>query len=455
MRFLTPFVILGVIWIYRIFSPESSFPGFESDYGGHMALIYELFTKPTQMLVWPPAYNGIWLSHFLTWPFLFMGIDISKAMLLVFDASLVSTIASLFWLIRGNILENWQKLIFTFATVLIVPLGMTTLAIHGFYAQVISVGFFCPLLVLWIKTGFATPKNFIISLILLAGGSWSYPDAFMWLAPLLALSAIGAQNLLFIRRAIATFCLLGVVIIYFGQIKLMHLNGAGGRGYLSIFQGITALTLLCCASFKNKLTPPSHRILHAILIYFTITLTLTIYSKYSHGEVLYYARKNYYAVIYFLPILVFFFINQSKNEQTKWSAGLSIVAFIWISIGLKDFLRKPLHELTDHLLRARGSISAADQLFKSNSKKNIHCPKDLALLIIPPEPSRSIHKNLGSRVSRLIYSNLGNQEFDLSNFTMCWFGKYTGYIDAAHMWEKKYLDLSGKPICTPLCNKKR
>jgi hypothetical protein len=64
--------------------------------------------------------------------FLFLGIDVTQAMLLVQDAALLSVIFSL-WSLTGG-LGAWQRAIFIFVLFLATVLGMGTLAVHSFYS---------------------------------------------------------------------------------------------------------------------------------------------------------------------------------------------------------------------------------------------------------------------------------------------------------------------------------
>jgi hypothetical protein len=415
-----------------------------------MVVIHELLANPSLMIEWPPLYSGIWFSHILAWPFMAVGIDLSKAMLLVFDAALVSLLSSGIWVTKGTHFESWKKYVFFFALILIAPLGMATLALQGFYAQAISIGFYAPFLALWIRSGFKTSKSFLVAVPLLGLGAWTYPDSFMWLAPLLLQGSLRSDNLLFLRRLVAVLVCVGVVALFKGQLHVMPNDGGGGRGYSSVFQGLLFLAVLCWFSCRKTATATDRRIRDATLMYCGISLALTIYSSQTYGEVLYYARKNYYSAFYFLPILVFYFLTRPIGPQRRWS-GLSLMGFIWIALGFTDFLRRPIPELVDHIVRARGSISLADRVFVSEAKTSKSCPVGESLMIFPPEPNRAAHLNLGSRISRLIYSNLGTVKFDLRTYTLCWFGTYTGYIDAGLQWEDRISELSGNSLCVPSC----
>jgi hypothetical protein len=437
-------LLLGLIWGIRLLQVKSSFPGFSSDYAAHLVLAYELFLNPAAFLSWPPPYWGIVLSHVLTWPFLALGMDVSRAMLLVLDMSVLVTVFSLICAVRSLHLHRSERLLFIGLIFAATIPGMMSMAAHGFYSQVVSWTFYVPLLVLLLTQGLKSFKDLLVSALLLGLGVLCYPDAFLWLAPLWILSAWSIRE----KRRLILVCALVVAAAWFvllrGQVKQMWMDGGGGRGFEF---SLATIVVLAGLILRHRMEPNTFqgRLRFAFLVYAGVAGGLCLYSFFSYGEVLYYARKNIYAVYYMLPLVALYgFSVLSARIPTR---GYLLAGFFFFAMGLPQILRGSFSEMYDYLLRARGPISLEDRIYVRAQRSVSSCLPGQRLVLVPHESSRSAHNQLGPRIPRLVYANLGAGLIDVSNSTLTWSEGTQGYIAAAQTWAERGPAISGSKMC--------
>jgi hypothetical protein len=436
-----------IIFLYRLLSPKSTFPGFESDYGVHLSFARELFLSPNLVFQWPPIYKGLLLSHLLSWPFQALGLDVSRAMLLVFDFAVLSIILSLFRFQKHFEMSFPVRLSCIFISSVVLFSGIQWMAIQGFYAQLISAAFYVSFQTNWILKEFKSVKDFVLGAILLGLGALSYPDAFLWLAPLWVLGAIRADYRIF--KFLSIFFVIGVFVLLWGQASVMHMDGGGGRGYFGIF---VAMLLCGFASFRGlqfSSGSAAQRALTAFLVYVFFTTILILYSYLSFGEVLYYARKNTYFVFYFFPLLLFVLASESKKIKGH-AITFYLVSLCVFLLSFAQFVPPTKNRVVDNFLRSRGAVSYADQIDFRTRSLSTDCAADEVQLNIPKREERAVSSALGPRIVRLIYMNSGDAiKIELTE--ICWLEGPKGYFEAAQIWSDNLELYSGKSFCVPKC----
>lgn len=436
--------IVALVWVLRLLQPKSSFPGFSSDYAAHMAIAYELYLKPQWILTWPLPYWGILLSHVMTWPFLALGLDISRAMLLVLDLSVIVTIYALLFVTKSVLAITWERRIASLLLFAATVPGMISMAAQGFYPQVVSWMFYVPFLVLLLRRGLREFRDLSIAALLLGFGVLCYPDAFLWFAPLWIMAAWDSSRLRVLVRSCAALAALAWIALLRGQVQQMWIDGGGGKGFELSLLVVGAFSILIFGHRPQKNSFQS-RMRLAFLIYAVVVLGLSGYSHFRYGKVLYYARKNIYAVYYMVPLIALYGFSL---RSTRGPARAYLLAgFFQFAIGLPQFFQGTFSEMYDYLLRARGPISVEDRSYVFDQRTASKCLRGQTLVLVPPESTKSSHNQIGSRIPRIVYANLGVGLVDPSSSSLRWVEGTQGFIEAADTWGKRYLELSGSKLC--------
>jgi hypothetical protein len=438
------FLMLGLVWSLRLLQPKSSFPGFSSDYAAHMAIAFELYLNPAQLMAWPLPYWGIVLSHVMTWPLLALGMDISRAMLLVLDLSVVSTVFALILTVRRLGRPDWERRVLYLLVAIVTVPGMMSMAAGGFYSQVVSWMFYVPFLALVLVCGLHSLGDLLLGAGLLLLGTLCYPDAFLWFAPLWIFSAFSAPAYSKLLRVAAVGFIGAWFILLSGQIRVMGQDGGGGRGFEFPLLAVAIWAILLLG---QKPEPGSfqQRFRSFFFVHAGLVLGLSLYSYLEHGEVLYYARKNVYAAYYVFPFLAMY--GLSLVNAVSSSRGYMLVGSFVFAMGLPQFLQGSFSEMYDYLLRARGPISLEDRNYVRAQRAASICQPPQRLVLVPPESARSAHNLLGPRIPRLVYFNLGVGLLDISKSSLTWTEGTQGLIAAAETWQEKQSSLSGSQRC--------
>jgi hypothetical protein len=285
--------------------------------------------------------------------------------------------------------------------------------------------------------------------VLLALGTLCYPDSFLWMAPLLGFSRPSLWQHSPPRFCLAVVLMMGCLLLLIGQLRIMGFDGAGGRGFEGVCQGL-ALLGVSFVFLRQQYDEVSTRITQAFVLYALVVISICTFSFVAHGEILYYARKNIYAMFYWLPVVTILLLRGAHSTKFPNAKGWAVLASLWMAVGWLSFLRLPVSELSDHLLRSRGSVSLDDRRYVERAIGQ-SCQVGERVLIVPPESDRALINALDARTIRLVYSNLKTLQFDIYKSSFCWFGEYVGYIEAATRWQAKARELSGKAICTKQC----
>lgn len=450
MKRFSVILIAIVICIYRLLCSKCSLVGFGSDFAGHTALAEILLKHPDQFFQWPPVYWGMILSHVLSWPFIVLGLDVSRAMLIVFDLSMISVVAALWRM--ANDLDWGAKTFYVFLLIVVTICGLSAMSTQGFYSQAVSYGFYVPCLVLWIRSDDQSYKQIFLGLTLLGLGALCYPDAFLWIAPLWGWSTFGIlKKLNFKKYVFGFFLALSWIAIFLGQISVMKLEGVGGLGFEWILTGLIGLGIFFIIKNHRSENMSMFKLRRGFLVYLFVVLTIGAFSLVSQGKILYYARKNLYSVFYWIPLVaVYLFSLDEAKEGLSRYRSLIWGSCLCIALGWLGFLRFPVPRLMDFVIRARGPISEDDRALDFSLKAR-SCPDGEKMLVIPSKLSRQNVDDLDLRISRLVYANLKTLQFDVAHSSYCIFGKYVGYIEAGILWKTQFDNLSGSQVCTQQC----
>jgi hypothetical protein len=389
-------IVAGLCFLFfllRSLSPFAAFPGFESDAGGHAAVIASMLTRADQFFVWPPPYSGIFGSHLLALVFAKCGMPVTQAMLLVSDAALVACGYSVWCLARKFCLSSdAPKIALLLFAVGSVPL-FSSMRYLGFYAQCVGYGFYALSLCFALGESYSARRKWI-GIIFLGLAGFCYPDGLVWVPPVLLWPNSADRKKIFpwscwlLAMAVSAF-------IFKAQMKLLHLEGAGGVGWEDLgttflrWSVLVAVGALLVSQLRSSLVA-------AVLFYALVVGTLAKLGVQPDATTGYYARKNFYFLVVMLPLLGAVSMT-SMPQKIRW---ICVMFAAFCLVFVPALVRHPVGAAWDRVVRPRAPLNRLDEHCVREMKVQAAAIACNDLMALPGASPKLGYDGPGERITR-------------------------------------------------------
>jgi hypothetical protein len=393
----SPLAGLAVLLLVRWLPEASAFPGEESDYGSHIAIINWLATRPT----WPPLYNGILGAHSLAALLHLVGLTIPKAMLITADVAICLYFFALVRIVAPLGRAQTAAALVT-AALVSVPL-LSTMLRDGFFGPVVANGFFAMGIAATLRANAPPSRSSLLAALLWFGaGTITYPDAFLWCIPFLSIMSFGS-----LRRG---WWLVGFVLAMgFECILLSRLLGIvdqAGGGNLDWNMTSAIALLWALLFFAGDAGSDSHQRFRVLLsLYLGVAALVCSYSVFRTGSMGYYSRKLLYSMVLFAPLLA---AHAWRAVPSRLISASVLVGLVWfLPITLRETMLNSYRRMTDPV----SDFDASDEqcvLGAQAQAKRLSCKH----LIVVPGAQKGEFDTWGQRILRIMAANSYTQEYD-------------------------------------------
>jgi hypothetical protein len=303
--------LLSVRW----FSDFTGYPSFQWDYGSHLVILHEFARgnwfpelanathSPHIVASWLPLYHGILGAHIFAATLMkVFSLTGPKAMLITVDISLAIylsvAIAAIFD--AGSIMN---RIIATIGLVGISIPAFISATHQGFFSQATSFGYYT--LSIWLLR----QKKFKSSMLAVCFAGLTYPDALIWLLPILTLTIIETHSPRKLLNS-ALPALFGVLIPIALLTELICRTPLSG-GIEANYVDLGLLLILCWLTWQPLL---QDWIMKGLIFgYLSMLFILALVSLALDSSLSYYVLKTFYWSALLLPFLISS-ISLSRNR---------------------------------------------------------------------------------------------------------------------------------------------
>lgn len=396
---------LSILLVARWARVDASFPGQESDYGVHIAIVNRLIARP-----FPPPYFGIIGAHAMAAALHGLGLSIPKAMLVLYDLSILAVGASLMVVLSRA--SRHARLLGAVAFFLVTLPLSSSMARDGFFGQLVALAFYSVAVALILSApGIPDRRRFVASLIMVLLGAVCYPDGALWCLPWLVLVGrrLVSGPLFWVGVALTTPVVLFLVATQIGRLKL---SGGGALEWrllifaISVWLLTIAVHLLRDGSTSWELGPHFGSL---VACWVVVAGLVCAFSLIQVGHLSYYARKNLYFLAFLAPLLAASLPVDAFSMLTAW-VGLGV-----ITVAIPRTAREDLARGYQRLARPRSPFDALDEScvgqIRAASERR-HCGNPLFL---PPPQRESRIEGWGQRIARVLAYNSYGARVDTDN----------------------------------------